>query len=168
MGKFDWKGFVGSVAPTLATALGGPMAGMATKAIADALGVDNEEIEISKALATANPETLVKLKEIDKNFDIEMKKLNISLEEIAYKDRDSARNLFRVDKRPQIALSALFIVGYFVILSLMLAGVFTIPEGLMEPVLLLLGMLSREVPTIMQFWFGSSTGSKDKTKVMGL
>jgi len=32
-----------------------------------------------------------------------------------------------------------------------------------DTVILLIGLLTREVPTIMQFWFGSSSGSKDKT-----
>ena len=34
------KGVVGTVAPKLATTLGGPLAGMAVGAIADALGVE--------------------------------------------------------------------------------------------------------------------------------
>jgi hypothetical protein len=33
----DWKKIVGAVAPTLATALGGPLAGMAAAAVSDAL-----------------------------------------------------------------------------------------------------------------------------------
>lgn len=166
MAKFNWKQFIGSVAPTLATALGGPMAGMATSAIAEALGVGNSEAEISKTLATANPEILVKLKEIDKEFDVKMKELDIDLEEIRYKDRDSARKLFSVDKRPQIILSVLFILGYFVVFGVLLAGGIIIPDNLKEVIFVLVGLLSREIPTIMQFWFGSSTGSKDKTILM--
>ena len=33
----DWKKIVGSVAPVIATALGGPLAGVATKAVASIL-----------------------------------------------------------------------------------------------------------------------------------
>ena len=43
------KGLVGSVAPTLATAMGSPLAGAAMSVIADKLGVKNEPKEIEKA-----------------------------------------------------------------------------------------------------------------------
>ena len=39
---FDWKSVVGTVAPLLGTALGGPFGGVAGKMIQDALGVDSE------------------------------------------------------------------------------------------------------------------------------
>jgi hypothetical protein len=32
-----------------------------------------------------------------------------------------------------------------------------------EAVTFMLGALFREIPTIMQFWFGSSSGSKEKS-----
>ena len=35
--NFDWKATLGAVAPMIATGLGGPMAGLATKALANAL-----------------------------------------------------------------------------------------------------------------------------------
>ena len=62
-----------SAAPALATAVAGPMGGMAVKAIADKLGVPASIGEVSKALE-ANPDLALKLKEIDtKAFDIEQK-----------------------------------------------------------------------------------------------
>ena len=53
-----------SVVPGLATAVGGPLAGMAIQAIADKLGVDPEESAIVQHLTTY-PEDKIKLKEID-------------------------------------------------------------------------------------------------------
>jgi len=62
-----------SAAPALATAVAGPMGGMAVKAIADKLGVPASIGEVSKALE-ANPDLALKLKEIDtKAFEIEQK-----------------------------------------------------------------------------------------------
>lgn len=62
-----------SAAPALATAVAGPMGGMAIKAIADKLGVPASIGEVSKALE-ANPDLALKLKEIDtKAFEIEQK-----------------------------------------------------------------------------------------------
>lgn len=60
-------------APALATAVGGPLGGMAVKAIADKLGVPASVSEVTKALE-ANPELALKLKEIDtKAFEVEQK-----------------------------------------------------------------------------------------------
>lgn len=60
-------------APALATAVAGPMGGMAVKAIADKLGVPASITDVTKALES-NPELALKLKEIDcKEFEIEQK-----------------------------------------------------------------------------------------------
>jgi hypothetical protein len=161
----SWKETLATVAPVLGAALGGPVGGVATKFIADKLlgkpTATSKEIE--QAIVSASPEELSKLRELDNQFEIEMKKLDIDVFALEVKDRDSARQLFKVDKWPQITLSGLFIVGYFVILGLLLSNTITITEDLKAPVMLLIGLITREVPTIMQFWFGSSSGSKDKT-----
>ena len=61
------KGVVGAVAPTLGTALGGPLGGAAASMIADALGCDNDEKSINKALQSATPDELAMVKEADPN-----------------------------------------------------------------------------------------------------
>ncbi len=58
-------------APALATAVAGPMGGMAVKAIADKLGVPASITDVTAALES-NPELALKLKEIDtKAFEVE-------------------------------------------------------------------------------------------------
>jgi hypothetical protein len=60
-------------APALATAVTGPLGGMAVKAIADKLGVAPSVTEVTKALES-NPELAAKLKEIDtRAFEAETK-----------------------------------------------------------------------------------------------
>ena len=62
-----------SAAPALATAVAGPMGGMAVKAIADKLGVGNSVEAVTQAL-TANPEAAARLREIDvREFEAEQK-----------------------------------------------------------------------------------------------
>lgn len=160
--SFDWKQLVGAVAPKLATAVGGPFAGMAVKAIAGALGVENES-EIEQTLANASPEHLLALKSAEQEFAVQMRELGIREEQLLHEDRADARKLFTVSKGPQIALSILFIVGYFVMLGCLGVGLLTPGEQMEEVFTLLIGIMTREVPTIMQFWFGTSSGSKDKT-----
>ena len=162
----DWQSVVRSIAPVLGTALGGPMGGAAAKFIGDKLLGDPEATvdDIEKLVVNANPEKLAELKALDNEFKAKMKQLDIDVFKLENEDRQGARELFKVDKRPQMALSALFIIGYFVILGLLMGGTITIADAMRDTVILLLGILTREVPTIMQFWFGSSSGSKDKSK----
>lgn len=92
MSDFDWKGIVGSVAPILGTALGGPFGGMAVKAIGDALGLSAAtEKTVAAALSGATPEDLLKLKQADQDFATKMKQADVDLEKVAAQDRDSAR-----------------------------------------------------------------------------
>jgi len=66
-------GLLKGAAPALATAVMGPMGGMAVKAIADKLGVEATPLAISTAIKD-NPELAAKLKEIDsKDFEVEQK-----------------------------------------------------------------------------------------------
>lgn len=169
-----WKDIVRSIAPTLGTALGGPMAGAATKFIANKLlgKEDATQSEIEEAIMGATPEQLVKLKEIDNQFKLDMKNLEIDVYELEYKDRDSARKLFAVNIWPQIVLSAIFVIGYFGVLYFLLhAGMPAEGEEakgvqlmINNPVFTtILGVLTAAIPQILGFWFGSSLGSKEKT-----
>jgi hypothetical protein len=67
---------LGSAAPALATAVAGPMGGMAVKAIADKLGVPASIGEVTKALE-ADPSLALKLNEIDtKAFEVEQQNVS--------------------------------------------------------------------------------------------
>lgn len=90
---FDWRSVVGTVAPAIATALGGPLAGLATSAVAKAFGLGAEvsEDEVVAAVRGATPEQLLALKQADQQFALEMNRLGVDLERIAAQDRDSAR-----------------------------------------------------------------------------
>ncbi|GLS27588.1 hypothetical protein [Marinibactrum halimedae] len=164
-----WKEIVRKIAPTIGTALGGPMAGTATKFIADKLlGNPNaNDSEIEEAILTASPDQLAKLKELDHQFKLDMKKLDIDLYELEYKDRDSARKLFEVNIWPQIVLSSIFVLGYFSVLFFLIKHPDSLSNSnpnLMGVFSTILGVLTAAIPQILNFWFGSSLGSKEKTK----
>ena len=159
---FDWKSTLATVAPGLATALGGPLAGMAVKMATDALGIEPNEAALEAVISVGDPDTLAKLKSVESDFKVRMRELEIEEIRIAGKDRASARELFKVDKIPQMTLSFVFVSGYFTTLGMMMAGIWVIPVEMRDVIILLLGLMTREIPTIMQFWFGSSSGSKDK------
>ena len=60
-----------AVAPGLATALGGPLAGAAAGALVSALGGDEKAAEA--ALIAQNPETLLALRKAENDFAVRMK-----------------------------------------------------------------------------------------------
>ena len=159
---FDWKSTLATVAPGLATALGGPLAGMAVKMATDSLGIEPNEAALEAVISVGDPETLAKLKSVESDFKVRMRELEIEEIRIAGKNTASARELFKVDKIPQMTLSFVFVSGYFTTLGMMMAGIWVIPVEMRDVIILLLGLMTREIPTIMQFWFGSSSGSKDK------
>lgn len=160
-------GLLAQLAPTIATAVGGPVAGMATKALSTALfgHQDAPDEEIQTALLSATPEQLAAVKKIDAEFKAKMKELDIDLERIAASDRDSARNMqiHTNDWIPRV-LAILITIGFFGILIWMLLK--GMPPTGTEALLMMLGALGTAWTGIVNFYYGSSAGSKAKTEAM--
>jgi hypothetical protein len=167
MGNFDWKGLVRTVAPSIATAFGGPLAGMAAQAVSNAIlgKPDGTEEEISMALATAKPETLLALKKAEYEFQKFAKEAEIDLERIGAEDRASARKreIAVKDKAPGRLAFASF-AGFFGILALLIF--IEIPETGRDPLLIMLGALGSIVTGITQYYYGSSSGSDKKNDML--
>lgn len=156
---------VKTVAPSIASAVGGPLAGMATRAISEALlgKPDGTEEELTEAAAKATPEQLLALKQAENDFAIHMRELDIDLERIANADRDSARQreIKTKDWTPKL-LAGFITVGYFGVLFYMLRN--GLPQhGGSEAMLVMLGTLGTAWGGVVAYYFGSSAGSKEKT-----
>ena len=148
---------IGSVAPTIATALGGPVAGMAVKAISNAIfGHENgTEEDIQAALANPTADQLSALKKIDADFRVQMKSLDIDLERIAASDRDSARNMAIMthDWTPRIL--AFVVVAAWVIMQWNLFNGI-IPDSMRELISRMLGNLDGALMLVLSYYFGSA------------
>ena len=169
-GIFDTiKGVVGTVAPGLATALGGPLAGLATKAIVGALGLDDGagEAEIAAKLQGATAADLLALKKADQEFTVQMRKLDIDLEQIAANDRDSARR-----RQAETHDWTPSIVGILVVLiwAATNAFLFTNPEitrAINDAVMYrVLGTLDAALMLFLAYLYGSTAGSARKDKML--
>jgi hypothetical protein len=149
------------VAPVLATAVAGPAGGAAVGWIASKLGIPDDTIEGVTAALTGNPEMTMKLKELD----LEYAKLEAA-------DRDSARkayaevatsaNATKLDKSvvPLLALGTVALAFSFIGI-LMFKDV---PVDQQQMVIFALGFITSSAGQVLSFYFGSSQGSKDKTK----
>jgi len=160
-------GLLGQIAPTIATAIGGPVAGMAVKALAGALGLtpDASADDIQTAMMSATPEQLAAIKKVDADFKVQMKELDIDLERIAAGDRDSARNMqMRTSDWIPRAMAIMVTFGFFGILTWLLTK--GVPPTGSETLIYMLGALGTAWTGIVQFYFGSSAGSKAKTDAL--
>jgi len=152
------KGIIGAVAPTIGTALGGPMGSIASKMVADALGCEPTPKKIEQAIQAATPEQLAELKKIDAEFDVKMKELDVDLFALKTADIQSARGMFSKDWTSRIM--GLTVVGGF------MGYIFLItiqpPEQNSEALInLVLGYLGGLASAIISFYFGASD-TKDK------
>ena len=154
------------VIPTVASALTGPIAGVAVKFVAKKLNLPPEttQEQLGQHIAQATPEELHAAKKADQEFKLEMEKLDIDLEALAVEDRKSARELFSINIWPQMVMSAVLITGFLILLNTLMK----LEPGttLNSAAILALGSLFTFVAQIITFWFGSSKRSKDKTAAL--
>jgi len=138
-------GLLKNVAPALATAVAGPMGGMAIAAIAEKLGVPATTAAVTKALE-ANPELALKLKEIDtRAFEAETKAVSERWQADMASDSWLSKNI-----RP-MTLIAIF-VAYFLFAALSAGGI-----NVNEAYVKLLGEWGQ---LIMLAYFGGRTAEK--------
>jgi len=152
------------IAPTVATALGGPLAGMAVSAISKAIGVEPEKVGdlISNNKLTAEQIAQVKLAEIE--LQKQAQELGLNFEKLAVDDRKSAREMQATTRSivPPV-LAAIVTVGFFGILVMMLLGKV---DSNNPPILMMLGSLGTAWTGIIAYYFGSSAGSQAKTDLL--
>ena len=163
----EWKGIVKSVAPVLGNTFGGPFEGAAAKFLSKQLFGDESTSErvLAAHIENANPEQLGEIKRLDNEFETEMAKLGFPKKQLHAREPD--KRLPKANVWPQVGLSVLFIIGYFIVLQQVWGLLTTGDETKLKTELValasgLLGVLTGEVPRILSFWFGSSSGSKDK------
>lgn len=165
--KLDWKAIVGTVAPTLATALGGPLAGVAVKSIAGKL-LDRPqatEEEVEQAVLGADPQTLIRLKEIDAEFKKHMTDAGVRVEEIDANDRANARaREAQVRDHTPAYLAYAITIGFFGTLGFMLVNGKPATGG--DALLVMLGSLGTAWAGVIAYFFGSSSGSRKKDEAI--
>jgi hypothetical protein len=157
----DW---LRQIAPTIATAMGGPLAGMAISAISKAIGVDPEKVGdlISSNKMSADQIAQVKIAEIELQKQAE--ELGLNFAKLEVEDRKSARDMQAATRSivPPI-LAGCVTVGFFGILGMMLLGKV---DSNNPAILMMLGSLGTAWTGIIAYYFGSSAGSQAKTEML--
>lgn len=147
------KGVIGTVAPVLGTALGGPLGSAAATVVADVLGCDPTPQKIERALQQATPEQLAEIKKAELDFEARMKELDVDIYALETKDIQHARESFADDWTARvIALMSILMFGGYIFMVTIQP-----PEANDDGIVnLILGALTGATSTILAFYFGSS------------
>jgi hypothetical protein len=161
------KRAVAKAAPKIARELGGPLAGAAVEALSRAIFGKEAASEdaIAEAVETATADQLIALKRADNEFQIALRQAAVEEQKIDAGDRASARDRqAKMDDWTPSVLGALIIAGFFLTLGVMVAR--RLPEGAETEFSIMLGALATMTAAVVNYFFGSSAGSREKTKLL--
>ncbi len=154
------------IVPTLATVLGGPMAGLAVEAIGNALGMtDATKDKIEDALrGPLTGEQIVALKTAERALIVRMRELDLQVDQLEVQDRSNARE--REIKVGSMMTSILGIGIVAAMIAMAFSVIFVGQE--IESALAgsIIGYLVGLTQQVFAYYFGSSRGSADKSAAM--
>ena len=176
--SFNLGNALKSLAPTLATMLGGPLAGSAVAALEGVFGLSPgsgaDAVADVLQKGSLTPEMIEKLKECElqqatimAQQKIDLVKLNLdhdaAIASTDVADRSSARamQVATKDWTPDI-LAWLIMAGSGFVAYLVLCGNLTKDPALATMQGTVIGYLFNEAKTVLAYFFGSSAGSKEK------
>ena len=165
----NWLQALARLAPTVASAFGTPIAGMAVSALESALGITGSDGSTDKIQAAIESgqltgEQITAMKKADQDFQARMKELDVKLDELQLQDVEGARQMQVAKPSPVPAiLSIIITLGFLGILSAMLAGV-DVTEN--QAFLILIGSLGAGYTQVLNFWLGSTRDSHEKTALL--
>jgi len=117
---------------------------------------DAPEAVLADALRNPTPEAMQALRALEAEYTARLR--------VEAEDRADARRAAQGELFPVILASAI-ILGFFGVLAAMMFV--EPPEGVREVLLTLTGLLGGAVSSVVAFYFGSSSGSKAKTAILG-
>jgi len=164
MSDFDWKKTLSTVAPALAAAFGGPLAGTGVKLLGDALlgNPDTTKEEIQKLIEGGmSPEQLQAAKNAENVFKQSMRDLDIKEAGLYLGDVANARDRqIKTGDSTNAWLAFGVSAGFFTVLLYLLINGKPTEGG--DALMIMLGSLGTAWTGIISYYFGSSLGSKNK------
>lgn len=163
----DWMTTLKTLAPTVASAVLGPLGGVAVAALGNLLGVSEAtQDKIADAIQSGQltPEQVGKLKELELEYQENERERGFKYSELEFKDRDSARNREIQTGDNTNKVLAFTVIGAFIaMVASTLLGYAKVDSVLAGT---LVGYLSAKAEQVLAYYFGSSSGSKAKTELL--
>ena len=158
----DW---LKSIAPTIATAMGGPLAGMAVEAISKAIGVDPSEVQNTINSGKMTADQIASLQTAEIALKARAQEMGLDFEKLAVTDRASARQMqISTNSFVPPALSIMIVVAWSAVQYFLLTHV--IDPSMRELIARVLGTLDGALMLVLSFYFGSSSGSQAKDTML--
>ena len=158
----DW---LKSLAPTLATALGGPLAGMAVEAVSKAIGVDPSDVQNTLNSGTMTADQIASLQTAELALKARAQEMGLDFEKLAVADRASARQMqMTTGSFIPPALSVMIVLAWAAVQFFLLTHV--IEPTMRELIARVLGTLDGALMLVLSFYFGSSSGSQAKDSMI--
>ena len=161
----DWSDVgkkIMDLSPGIGLALGGPGGAALGSILASTFGSGQSPDEVGAAIS-ANPEAMVKLKEVQLRHEGLIATLASRRYEALLLDVQDARKQHKDHWMP-----AALTITLVMMVSSMLAGLFylTVPEGNKDVVYLIVGQIIGSFSASIAYWIGSSRGSAAKNSAL--
>jgi hypothetical protein len=156
----DW---LKTIAPTIATALGGPLAGLAIEAVSKAIGIDPKDVQSTISEGKLSADQIMLLKQAEVQMAARAQEMGLDFAKLSNDDRKSARDMQVATKSYLPSTLAIGVtIGFFGILGgLMYGQIQHAPQ-----IDIMLGSLGTAWTGIIAFYFGSSAGSQAKDDLL--
>ena len=156
----DW---LKTIAPTIATALGGPLAGLAIEAVSKAIGIDPKDVQSTISEGKLSADQIMLLKQAEVQMAARAQEMGLDFAKLNVDDRKSAREMQVATKSFLPASLAIGVTGGFfgILFGLMYGQIQHAPQ-----IDIMLGSLGTAWTGIIAFYFGSSAGSQAKDDLL--
>jgi hypothetical protein len=150
----DLLKLLGNISPALATVVAGPAGGLAVSAIARKFGVEDTVESVAKAIA-GDPEAALKLAQIDMANIADAR----DMQKVALQQDDVFSKRFTMYLTTFWSVAAVVYIGFITFADIPMSNVRFADT--------ILGfILGTVIATVLNFWFGSSAGSKRKAEIL--
>jgi hypothetical protein len=165
----DWTTALKALAPTVASALLGPLGGVAVAALGSLMGVtEATQDKIAAAIqgGQLTPEMVGEIRKLELQYKNEEAERGFKYAELEFKDIDSARRM-AVDTRSNTptVLSYGVLIGGGAMMASVLMG-WAVADTVLAGTLI--GYAVSEMKQVLQYWFGSSRSSSVKTDLIAM
>ena len=157
--------WLSQIAPSIATALGGPLAGLAVTAISKALGIDEKDVQKTIETGKLSAEQMMSLKQAEIELQAKAQELGLNFEKLAVDDRKSAREMQMSTKSFVPALLSILVVCAWALIQYFLLT-HVIAQEMRELVARVLGTLDGALMLVLSFYFGGSSDSQNKDDLL--
>ena len=156
-------GWLEQLAPTVASCLGGPLAGLAVEAVSKLMGTNLADTQALLNSGKMTADQIASVQQAEIALKAQAQSMNLDFAKLAEADMESARTMQTTTRSWVPGFLAIFITsGFFGILAALMLGYATKSDELM----LMLGGLGTAWTGVVHFYFGSSSGSQAKDQLI--